>query len=149
MNILENNRNRGTENRGDRSHNTTSEWRARYARWSKWTNLLCVPTSILRRNDWLWQYRGECELFSFRHETQPITKHNCFVLISVPDWMVPLCMCWINHQTEGQMVLSEMFTGSQEKINKMTLAPFKSINRILFYFASQQTHNTQFRFAIF
>lgn len=41
----------------------------------------------------------------------PLTNTFCIVSFLVPDRMVPLCVCWPDHKTKRQMVLSEMFTG--------------------------------------
>lgn len=82
--------------------------------------------------------------------TRSLIAIDFFCFISVPDWVVPLCLCWIDNQTKGQMVLSEMFTGSQEEINKI-LVPPHSYRSIAFYFIlhhNKHTTHTQFCFAI-
>lgn len=41
------------------------------------------------------------------------------ISVTVPHRMVPFRLRWFNHKTERQMVLSEVFTGSQEKISNV------------------------------
>ena len=93
-----------------------------------------------------------CNVFRIITEEKNVSYRLSFPF-SVPDRMVPLCVCWPNNKTERQMVLSEVFTGSQEEIKnqnpttKSTIANqwtllfsfFFSIICILFYFASH-TH---------
>lgn len=48
--------------------------------------------------------------FSFR------IIYSFLFLFLVSDWMVSFCLRWTHNKTEGQMVLSEVFARSKEKI---------------------------------
>lgn len=57
------------------------------------------------------------------------------LFISVPDRVVPFRLCWTNNKAKRQMVLSEVFTGSQKEIKWSTLyCPIKiAIDSSAFY----------------
>ena len=44
-----------------------------------------------------------------------------FFLFVVSNWMVSFCLCQPNNQTEGEMVLSEMFRRSKKKVKNGNL----------------------------
>lgn len=106
--------------------------------------------------------------------TLSIQKKNEIFLIAyrlsfpfaVPDRMVPLRVCWPNNKTERQMVLSEVFTGSQEEIKSkathridhrqsMNVVTFISSQSFAFYFILHhnkqpiQRHSTHFTSSLF
>lgn len=92
--------------------NSTSQWRSWHARRSQRADLLPMSPSVLRRDDRLRQPRRKCI---------PLPKFVFRLLISrfflkVSDRMVPLCLRRPHDQAQGQMVLPQVHTGSEEKV---------------------------------